>query len=129
MCFGDEVRQVIANLVSNAVDATAEGGSVRVRVRKAGGCTQDGSPGVTIVVADTGHGIPPEVMAHIFEPFVSTKEATGIGLGLWVSDGIIRKHGGKIRVRSRADMRPTGTVFRIFLPETISVEGTGKIAP
>jgi signal transduction histidine kinase len=77
---------------------------------------------VKVVVADTGHGIPPAVLGRIFEPFVSTKEATGIGLGLWVSDGIVRKHGGAIRVRSNAGIQPSGTVFTIFIP-TAAVVG------
>ena len=120
-CFADEVRQVIANLVSNALDATPEGGSVRVRVRR----TRDGdsgAEGVKIVVADTGHGISPGVQERIFEPFVSTKETTGIGLGLWVSEGIVRKHGGAIRVRSKAAAPPTGTVFTVFIPCTMMKE-------
>jgi PAS domain S-box-containing protein len=117
-CLADEIRQVIANLVSNAMDATPEGGTIRVRVRKAGAWTQERATGVKIVVADTGHGIPPAILDRIFEPFISTKDATGIGLGLWVSDGIIRKHGGTIRVRSKANVQPTGTVFTVFLPST-----------
>ena len=117
-CFGDELRQVIANIVSNAVDAMPNGGTLRVRVKKAGSWAQDHRQGVKIVVADSGHGIPAGVLEHIFEPFVSTKEATGIGLGLWVSDGIVRKHGGEIRVRSRTAAAPTGTVFSVFIPLT-----------
>jgi PAS domain S-box-containing protein len=115
-CLGDELRQVIANLISNAVDAMPRGGSLRVRVRRAKRWTPGDPQGVRIVVADTGHGIPPQLVERIFEPFVSTKEATGIGLGLWVADGIVRKHRGSIRVRSRAGAPPTGTVFVVFIP-------------
>jgi PAS domain S-box-containing protein len=111
-CFADEVRQVIANLISNALDATGAGGRIRVRVKS----TQSPA-GVRIVVADTGHGIEPRVLQHIFEAFVSTKGDTGIGLGLWVSDGIVRKHGGQIKVRSRHGGRYAGTTFRLFLPD------------
>jgi PAS domain S-box-containing protein len=114
-CLADEIRQVIANLVGNALDAMPEGGTLRVRVRRSSNATGTAN-GVRIVVADTGHGIPPAILDRIFEPFVSTKEATGIGLGLWVSDGIVRKHGGTIRVRSRANTQPCGTVFIVFLP-------------
>ena len=109
-CFGDELRQVIANVVSNALDAMPQGGVLRIRVKKTKSWAQDRAHGVKIVVADSGSGIPPEVLKRMFEPFVSTKEATGIGLGLWVTDGIVRKHGGTIRVRSRAKVQPTGTV-------------------
>lgn len=117
-CFADEVRQVIANLVSNALDATGTGGRIRVRVRATRDWTQEPSSGVRIVVADTGHGIPSEILERIFEPFVSTKDATGIGLGLWVSDGIVRKHGGRIDVRSRHGGTHTGTIFRLFFHDT-----------
>jgi PAS domain S-box-containing protein len=117
-CLADEVRQVIANLVSNAMDATPEDGTLRLRVGTARSWTQQRQDGIRIVIADTGHGIPSAVLHRIFEPFVSTKEATGVGLGLWVSDGIVRKHGGAIRVRSRTKAQPTGTVFTVFLPST-----------
>jgi PAS domain S-box-containing protein len=120
-CFGDEIRQVVANLVSNALDATSEG-VVRVRVRRTGSWTRGmWMEGVKIVIADTGQGIPAAVVDHIFEPSVTTKEATGIGLGLWVSDGIVRKHGGWIRVRSLSEGRVSGTAFEIFIPANAQV--------
>jgi signal transduction histidine kinase len=115
-CFGDEIRQVVANLVSNAMDAMPAGGRLRVRVRKSRGWAKGWVEGVKIAVADTGHGIAAEVVEHIFEPFVTTKQATGIGLGLWVSDEIVRKHGGWIRVRSLSEGRVSGTAFAIFIP-------------
>ena len=118
-CLGDELRQVIANLVSNAMDAMPQGGVLHVRARKTGSWDLERQQGVKIIVADSGHGIPSAVLERIFEPFVSTKETTGIGLGLWVSDGIVRKHGGTIRVRSRPRIQkaqPSGTVFSVFIP-------------
>jgi PAS domain S-box-containing protein len=117
-CLGDELRQVIANLVSNSMDAMPQGGTLRVRVRRVRSWAPGRPECVKIVVADSGHGIPRAVLDHIFEPFVSTKEATGIGLGLWVSEGIARKHGGTIRVRSKAEGQPTGTVFSVVIPAT-----------
>ena len=114
--LGDEIRQVVASLVSNALDATADG-RMRVRVRRIKSWTRgELVEGVKVVVADTGHGMPQRVLDHIFEPFITTKEATGIGLGLWVSDEIVRKHGGWIRVRSLSEGPVTGTAFEIFLP-------------
>jgi signal transduction histidine kinase len=68
-------------------------------------------------VADNGSGISRDNLRQIFEPFYTTKKDTGTGLGLWVSRGIVEKHGGSIRVRSRVDERATGTVFLIFLPQ------------
>jgi signal transduction histidine kinase len=120
VCFADEVRQVIANLVGNSLDATPEGGVLLLRVRTSTTWNQKPVAGVRITVADTGHGIAPRLLERIFEPFISTKDETGIGLGLWVSDGIVRKHGGTIRVRSRATVQPTGTVFMIFIPAASS---------
>jgi signal transduction histidine kinase len=112
-CFAGELRQVFANLVTNALDAmTPAGGRLTVRARAV---QQNGASGVRVSVADTGAGISTGAMRHIFEPFFTTKEATGTGLGLWVSEQIIRKHRGAARVRSRA-VGPTGTVFSIFFP-------------
>lgn len=73
-----------------------------------------------MTVADTGEGIDRRIMEHLFEPFQTTKELSGTGLGLWVSKGIIEKHGGCIRVRTRRGLRH-GTVFAVWLP----VDGGG----
>jgi signal transduction histidine kinase/FixJ family two-component response regulator len=116
-----EIRQVIANLISNATDALGEGGKLVLRLAPARhGHT--GISGVMLTVADSGHGMSPEVLARIYEPFFSTKGATGTGLGLWVSLEIVEKHGGTLRVRSRVarPQQPGGTVFRLFLPLTHS---------
>jgi PAS domain S-box-containing protein len=121
-CLGDEVRQVVANLVSNAMDAMGEGGRLRIRARSARRWTGEMPDGVRIVVADTGCGIPPAVLDRIFDAFVTTKDATGVGLGLWVSEGIVRKHGGRIRVRSRLTEGSSGTVFSVFLPATAETD-------
>jgi signal transduction histidine kinase len=120
-CFAGELRQLFANLVTNALDAmTPGGGRLIVRARAA---QQDGVAGVRVSVADTGSGINAEAKRHIFEPFFTTKEATGTGLGLWVSEQIIRKHHGMVRVRSSAT-GATGTVFSVFFPATgIDAEG------
>lgn len=115
-CFNDELRQVFASLVGNALDATPQGGTVRLRIKHAGPCNGTRSTGIRVVVADTGHGIPFEVRRKLFEPFVSTKGTTGTGLGLWVTQSIIRKHGGRIAFRSRTDPEQHGTVFTLFLP-------------
>ncbi len=117
--YSGELRQLLANLLVNAVDAMADGGSLQVRVaagRDWSGNSHDGRQGVRITVADNGSGIPRDHLRRIFEPFFTTKKDTGTGLGLWVSHGIVQKHGGSIRVRSNSEGRATGTVFSIFLP-------------
>ena len=113
--FDGGVRQVLANLVGNAVDAMqSSGGRLLLRTR----CARDWAnsrPGISITVADTGSGMDRSTQSRIFEAFFSTKGLTGTGLGLWVSQDIIAKHRGAIQVRSRQGTR-SGTVFRIFLP-------------
>lgn len=115
--FGGELRQVLANLIGNAADAMPKGGTLYIRVSQR---TNAGKHGVLITVADTGVGMSREVQRRIFEPFYTTKETTGTGLGLWVSEEIVAKHGGKMTVRSRqvrGANDKSGTVFRIFFPE------------
>ena len=114
LCLEGEVRQVLNNLVRNALDALQNGGSLMLRVHPQHDWTT-GEPGVRLTVADTGEGIRPSIAGKLFEPFQTTKEATGTGLGLWVSKGIVEKHGGHIRVRSRTD-EVHGTVFAVWLP-------------
>lgn len=122
--YSGELRQLLANLLVNAVDAMQDGGTLQVGVTAARNWS-DGREGVRITVADNGSGIPSQDLTQIFEPFYTTKKDTGTGLGLWVSRGIVEKHGGSIRVRSRSEQhsighnssRATGTVFWIFLPQ------------
>ncbi len=112
-----EIRQVMANLIGNAIDALGAGGQVTLRMKPVHH-PADGRSGIRITVADNGSGMPPETLRRIFEPFFSTKGITGTGLGLWVSHEIIDKHQGRVRVRSRqaAEDRSGGTVFTVFLP-------------
>jgi len=112
--YSGEVRQLLANLLVNAVDAMEDGGCLRVRVGESQ--LSDGRSGVRLTVADNGSGIPRENLRRLFEPFYTTKQEAGTGLGLWVSRGIVEKHGGSIRVRSRSEGRYRGTVFSVFLP-------------
>lgn len=120
-----EIRQVIVNLISNAIDAAPHGGSIVVRSRTARDMAT-GSKGIAITVADNGSGIDQNIIGRIFEPFYSTKGITGTGLGLWISHEIINKHYGHIAVRSR--MRtpkcPGGTVFRVFIPAELEGSAT-----
>jgi len=125
-----EVRQVIANLISNATDALGERGRLLLRTAPASH-PRSGEPGVVLTVADTGHGMSRETLTRIFEPFFSTKGATGTGLGLWVSLEIVEKHGGCLRVRSRLSRpdHPGGTVFRFFLPLAGKIQPAGVDQP
>lgn len=115
-CLHDELRQVFANLISNSLDATPPGGKLRIRIKKTRAWNDMAADGIRVVIGDTGHGIPPGLRDRVFEPFVSTKEATGTGLGLWVAEAIIRKHDGHIAMRSRTGAAQHGTVFSLFFP-------------
>jgi PAS domain S-box-containing protein len=112
-----EIRQVLANLIANSIDAMPNGGSLRLRVSNSRSRNNGNQPGVRVIIADTGSGIRPESMKKIFEPFFTTKKDTGTGLGLWITRAIIEKHGGSIRVHSKPGISQGGTVFSIFLPE------------
>ncbi len=114
-----EIRQVIVNLISNAVDALVEGGKIVIRTTEATD-PHGGRRGLRVTVADDGIGMDAATQARIFEPFFSTKGITGAGLGLWVSKEIMGKHGGSLRVRSRSSREGCrgGAVFTLFIPET-----------
>jgi len=107
----DQIRQVLSNLVVNAKDSMTGGGVLRVRTRVV---RKDRvRENIIVTVADSGCGIPENMLRTMFEPFVTTKGERGTGLGLWIVKGIIENHGGKLRVRSKVG---EGTVFSIELP-------------
>ncbi len=115
LAAADQIKQVILNLVLNAAEAMPTGGLITVTTES----HHDAASGfilaeaVQVQVADTGPGIADEYLAHIFEPFFSTKGEKGTGLGLWVSLGIAQSHGGRLQVRNRPG---GGTVFSLTLP-------------
>jgi signal transduction histidine kinase len=111
LAVAGEIRQVISNLLVNAFDASNLKGSVKIRISRV---SLNDYIYIRVTVADTGTGIPASIRSRIFEPFFTTKEKIGTGLGLWVSQQIIEKHNGRIRVRS---IEGKGTVFSVFLPE------------
>jgi signal transduction histidine kinase len=112
-----ELRQVFTNLISNAIDAMPEGGSLSLKVFAEG---QD----VKLIFSDTGSGIKAEKLKEIFEPFVSTKGEKGLGIGLWISQNIVEKLGGTIHVRSTTAKVGHGTHFTICLPATESARNS-----
>jgi PAS domain S-box-containing protein len=115
--YEGEVRQVIVNLLGNAIDATGSGGCISIRTSD----TKDwatGEAALALLVSDTGTGMTEDTIAHLFEPFYSTKGVTGTGLGLWVSKEIVDRHHGTVRVNSRrATPGKSGrSTFRVVLP-------------
>ena len=118
LCHPGEIQQVVTNLIDNALDALTRHGKVIVAVRP----SSDGAgrAGVTMTIADNGSGMERATLERLFFPFITTKGEAGNGLGLWVSKGIVDKHQGLIKVRSRPG---AGTVFRMFLPIETGVDG------
>src|SRR5580704_13757273 len=120
--FAGELRQLFSNLILNALDALDEGGRLTLHVARSRDWSSHGSgarrTGVRITIADNGSGIRDADQSRIFEPFYSTKGDAGTGLGLLLSHGIVQKHEGSIRVRSRTAAGSRGTVFLIFLPDS-----------
>ena len=114
--FPVELRQLFANLISNAIEAVAQKGRIRIDVAPARDLARPERRGVRVLIADNGPGINPELRKRIFEPFFSTKSEKGTGLGLWVAKGVVVKHEGSIRMRSSTAPRRSGTVFSVFLP-------------
>jgi PAS domain S-box-containing protein len=106
-----QLEQVLVNLYLNALDAMLGGGHLTVRAQLDG--NGDFSKEVVISVADTGHGMPREDLAKIFQPFFTARKKAGMGLGLSICERIIKNHGGKIEVESEQGQ---GTLFRIRLP-------------
>jgi PAS domain S-box-containing protein len=108
-----ELTQVVSNLISNAVDAVSEGGTIRLTLS----CIEHSEgQAVQLSVEDDGPGIAPENFVNIFEPFFTTKKDVGTGLGLWVSREIVGRHGGSIKVVSPRGNGSSGSVFNVFLP-------------
>jgi signal transduction histidine kinase len=108
----DQFRQLLSNLVVNARDSMPAGGKLIIRTKEV--LSSSGShTGISLIVADTGTGIPAELQKSMFEPFVTTKGEKGTGLGLWIVKGVVENHNGRINVRSRVGK---GTIIRLLFP-------------
>ncbi len=111
-----EIRQVFSNILSNAIDASPNGGAIVLKVTRCRDWKTGHGYGIRVSVGDKGAGIPRSIRRYIFEPFYSTKQNLGTGLGLWVSKSLLEKHGGSLRFRSCVTPGRSGTVFSIFMP-------------
>jgi signal transduction histidine kinase len=127
--FPAELRQVFTNLITNAAEAAGQGGQVNVSIAPqcagTGANGQKLQPGATITIADNGVGIPDDVHPHLFQPFFTTKGEHGTGLGLWVSRGIINKHGGTISIASDTSDASHGTRVSVFLATDPTINAGG----
>jgi two-component system sporulation sensor kinase C len=116
VCMMSEIRQVLTNLITNAVHAMhAQGGRLLIRTRESTH-PRDERRGITITIADTGAGMSPSTVANIYKAFYTTKGLQGTGLGLWISAEIVGRHRGHLRVRSSQRPDHSGTTFPIKLP-------------
>ncbi len=120
-----ELRQVLANLLANSLDAIGDSGIVKLHVSRS---TCSGQPCVRITVADNGTGIDAATLPRIFEPLFTTRESVGSGLGLWVSKQILDKHHGSIHVRTRTDGAHRGTTFSVVIPVNAEPASQAKTA-
>jgi signal transduction histidine kinase len=114
--FPSEVTQVFSNLVVNALEALSPEGTLKLHVLASRDWTNPTRRGVRVFIADNGPGVSRENRRRMFEPFFTTKGEKGTGLGLWVTSGIVDKHGGWIRVRSSTHPGRSGTCFAVFFP-------------
>jgi PAS domain S-box-containing protein len=127
VCFEGDIRQVLNNLIGNAIDSMPSGGRLLIRSRE-GTHWPSGRKGMVLTVADTGYGMSQQVLKNIFDAFFTTKGIGGTGLGLWVSQEIVARHRGSVKVRSTqrygesatngatGSGGKTGSVFALFLP-------------
>jgi PAS domain S-box-containing protein len=117
--FPGEIRQVLANLVVNSIEAMNPEGCLSMKISQAREWAEPRRAGVRLTIIDNGAGIGPERIKKIFEPFYTTKKDVGTGLGLWLTQNLVRKHQGTIRVRSTSAPGRSGTAFSLFLPAVI----------
>jgi signal transduction histidine kinase len=113
--FPAELRQVITNVIVNAIEAAGPRGKMRIRVEEVVADEIRGA-GAMIEVSDNGAGVVESASNRIFQPFFTTKGENGTGLGLWVSMGIVQKHGGTIRLQNCGEKDYPGACVRIYLP-------------
>jgi two-component system, chemotaxis family, CheB/CheR fusion protein len=116
--YSSEIRQVISNLLMNALDATPAGGKITIHVFDSPDWRAGKGRGCRMIIADTGSGIASQHRSRIFEPFFTTKGENGTGLGLWVSSGIVSRAGGSLRVWSTQQPGRSGTCLSVFLPNS-----------
>ena len=111
-----EMYELFSNLIQNALDAVAQGGTVTLHTKLRRDANDPLRSGVLVFIADDGHGIKREEQPRLFTPFFTTKGDGQSGLGLWIARGLAQKHGGSIRWRTSTRPQRSGTCFSVFLP-------------
>ena len=125
-CFEGEIRQVLSNFISNAIDAMSPGGGRLILRSREATRWKTGQQGLSLTVADTGAGISKAQQNRIFDAFYTTKGIGGTGLGLWISRDIAERHQGAIAFRSSQREGSRGSVFSLFLPFEAATRRSGS---
>jgi two-component system CheB/CheR fusion protein len=120
LCLAGDLRQIFANIIANAVDAMKSGGSLTMRVSASFDWRNERRPGIRTTIADSGIGMDAATLRKIYEPFFTTKNETGTGLGMWVSAQLVERLQGDLRVSSTTRLGRSGTAFSLFLPLELS---------
>lgn len=121
-----ELKQILSNLIANAIQASTEGGRIIIAARNSRHF-RSGRFGIRITVADNGVGIAPQHKSKMFYPFFTTKQQLGTGLGLWITKELLEKKGGHIRFRSSVST-PSGTAMSFFLPSDSPRKSAERVA-
>jgi two-component system CheB/CheR fusion protein len=116
VCLAGDLRQIFANIITNAIDAMPSGGSLTIRVGSSVDWRNHERPGVRATIADSGIGMNSETRKRIYEPFFTTKAETGTGLGMWVSAQLVERLRGDLRMWSTTRHDRSGTAFSLFWP-------------
>jgi two-component system CheB/CheR fusion protein len=120
LCLAGDLRQIFANIIANAVDAMKSGGSLTMRVSPSFDWRNKKRLGIRTTIADSGTGMDTETLLKICEPFFTTKNETGTGLGMWVSAQLVERLQGDLRISSTTRPGRSGTAFSLFLPVQLS---------
>ena len=114
--FPAQLRQVFSNIVRNAIDASEDGGEIRIRISRSYAGHEAAEAAARVTIADNGCGIPKESIAKVFDAFFTTKQLKGTGVGLWLSSTLVQEHGGRVQLRSSASGDRRGTSVSVLLP-------------
>jgi two-component system CheB/CheR fusion protein len=116
MCLEGDLRQILANIVANSVDALPPGGKLTMRVHKSRDWRNPFVAGVRATISDSGSGMSAETQLKIYEAFFTTKSSAGTGLGMWISAQLVSRLCGDLRMRSSTNPGRSGTTFSLFMP-------------
>jgi PAS domain S-box-containing protein len=128
-CSPGELQQILTNILNNAAEASSKRRKATIRVRNSFDWTSPETPGVRITLADTGPGMTPETLRRLREPFYTTKDGTGTGLGVWVVQELVAKLKGRIAIRSSTHPAHCGTAISLFFPSAARNDAEQVLPP